>query len=356
MSLHIRLRLRRAGFTLDFNEHLPGQGVTALFGRSGSGKTTLLRCLAGFEPEAAGEICINGEYWQQERQSRPTHQRELGYVFQEASLFAHLTVAGNLRYAWRRVPAANRRITQAEAIDWLGLGELLRRYPDQLSGGQRQRVAIARAMLGSPQLLLMDEPLAALDSASKAEIMPYLQRLPQQLQMPILYVSHTLEEVAQLADHLVLLEHGRCLGQGALNEMLTRLDLPLASAASASAVVQAQVASFDADYHLLSVVTAAGSLQVPAPARPAGDQVRVRIAARDLLLAQAPLVGISALNSLPVTVLALTADTDPAFTLVRLEHAGQPLLARITRKSAEQMQLAAGTELQAIVKTASLAG
>ncbi|TVP89142.1 MAG: hypothetical protein EA348_08935 [Pseudomonadaceae bacterium] len=186
--------------------------------------------------------------------------------------------------------------------------------------------------------------------------MPYLQRLSAQLQAPILYVSHSLEEVAQLADHLVLLEQGRCLGQGPLNEMLTRLDLPLASAASASAVLQASVTSYDADYYLLQLATAAGSLQVPAAAMPVGQQVRVRIAARDLLLAQAPLTGISALNALPVKVLALAADSDPAFTLVRLEHAGQPLLARITRKSAQQMELAPGNALQAIVKTASLAG
>lgn len=355
MSLDIRLTLTRDEFSLKLDESLPGQGVTAIFGRSGSGKTTLLRCLAGFEA-AEGEICINGEHWQQGRQAKPTHKRAIGYVFQEASLFAHLTVAANLRYAWRRVPAASRRISQSQAIEWLGLAELLKRYPDQLSGGQRQRVAIARALLGSPQLLLMDEPLAALDSASKAEIMPYLQRLPSQLQAPILYVSHTLEEVAQLADHLLLLERGRGLGQGPLNDMLTRLDLPLASAASAAAVLQARVDSYDADYHLLKVTTAAGSLQVPAPNRPAGESVRVRIAARDLLLAQAPLSGISALNSLPARVLALSADTDPAFTLVRLQHAGQPLLARITRKSADQMQLAPGSVLQAIVKTASLAG
>ncbi len=356
MSLDLRLNLVRADFSLALDESLPGQGVTAIFGRSGSGKTTLLRCLAGFEPAAEGDICINGAHWQQGRQTKATHERAVGYVFQEASLFDHLTVAGNLRYAWRRVPAASRHISQNEAIEWLGLGELLARYPDQLSGGQRQRVAIARALLGSPQLLLLDEPLAALDSTSKAEIMPYLQRLPGQLQAPILYVSHTLEEVAQVADHLLLLEQGRSLGQGPLNDMLTRLDLPLASAASAAAVLQARVDSYDADYHLLKVTTAAGSLHVPAAGMPAGEQVRVRIAARDLLLSEAPLTGISALNSLPAIVLALAADTDPAFSLIRLEHAGQPLLARITRKSAEQMQLEPGTELQAIVKTASLVG
>ncbi len=213
--LEIALRWQRPGFALEVALELPGQGVTALFGPSGCGKTTCLRAIAGLE-RAQGRVVVNGQVWQDDarRQWLPTHRRGLGYVFQEASLFAHLSVLQNLHYGLKRTPVQRRRVGLEQAIELLGIGHLLQRQPQSLSGGERQRVAIARSLATSPQLLLMDEPLSALDAARKAEVLPYLQSLQQHLQIPMLYVSHAADEVAQLAQHVVLLEGGRVRQQG----------------------------------------------------------------------------------------------------------------------------------------------
>ncbi|HEY1392919.1 MAG TPA: molybdenum ABC transporter ATP-binding protein, partial [Methylibium sp.] len=204
------LRLARPGFALELDCILPGGGVTALFGPSGCGKTTVLRALAGLE-RAKGRVVVNGEVWQDDASKAfvPTHRRAIGYVIQEPTLFPHLDVRRNLVYGLRRIPPQQRRIGMDRALSLLGIGHLLDRAPSSLSGGERQRVAIARALLTSPQLLLMDEPLAALDAARKAEILPYLERLHVELRMPIVYVTHSMEEVARLVDHLVLMESGR---------------------------------------------------------------------------------------------------------------------------------------------------
>lgn len=220
-QLTIDLHWQRPGFTLTFEARLPGRGVTALFGPSGCGKTTCLRAIAGLE-RAQGRVVINGQTWQDDsrRQWLPTHRRALGYVFQEASLFAHLNVQENLHFGLKRTPVQRRKVTLERAIELLGIGHLLQRQPHSLSGGERQRVAIARSLATSPQLLLMDEPLSALDSARKAEVLPYLQHLQQQLDMAVLYVSHSAQEVRLLANHVVLLEHGRIQQQGPTAEVL----------------------------------------------------------------------------------------------------------------------------------------
>ena len=210
MSLTARFELSHPGFTLDVDLALPGSGVTALFGPSGSGKTSCLRCVAGLEPAARGRLVVAGETWQDSDRGLflPPHRRALGYVFQDANLFEHLDVRRNLLFGWKRVAPAARRLALEQVVELLGIEGLLARMPARLSGGERQRVGIARALLTSPRLLLMDEPLAALDAERKAEILPYLERLTGELALPILYVSHAPDEVARLADHLVLLEQG----------------------------------------------------------------------------------------------------------------------------------------------------
>lgn len=222
-GLECRFRLDRPAFCLDIDLELPARGVTAIFGPSGSGKTTLLRCVAGLERAPGGWLSVAGEVWQDGHRWVPTHRRSLGFVFQEPSLFPHLSVAGNLRYGQLR-GTGERRLCLDGAVELLGLGALLDRRPDQLSGGERQRVAIARALATAPRLLLMDEPLASLDMQRKLEILPYLERLHAELEIPVLYVSHAADEVERLADHLLVLEAGRALASGPLAETLAWLD------------------------------------------------------------------------------------------------------------------------------------
>ncbi|HET9644943.1 MAG TPA: molybdenum ABC transporter ATP-binding protein, partial [Burkholderiaceae bacterium] len=249
MSIELRARLRRGAFSLDVDIVLPSRGITALFGPSGSGKTTLLRCIAGLERAEQARIVVDCSVWVDERIWLPAHRRPIGMVFQEASLFPHLSVLDNLRYGQRRAkgaPAGDLR----PAIELLGITHLLERMPDRLSGGERQRVAIARALAVVPSLLLMDEPLAALDVARKREILPYLERLHDELKIPMLYVSHLPEEVARLADHLVVLEEGRVRAHGPLLETLARLDLPMSMSEEPGVIVEATVAELDAHWQL----------------------------------------------------------------------------------------------------------
>ena len=356
-----RFAIAYPGFSLRADLQLPGHGVTALFGASGSGKTSLLRAIAGLERHAGGYLAVNGEVWQDAQHFAPTHRRPLGYVFQEASLFAHLDVARNLDYGLRRIPATARRVPRAQAIELLGIGHLLQRRPDTLSGGERQRVAIARALLTAPQLLLMDEPLAALDAQRKAEILPYLARLRAELDIPVLYVSHALDEVIQLADHLVLLGGGRATGQvlasGPIAETLARIDLPTAQSASAAVLIEATVQGYDSAYELLRLGFAGGELLAPHPTPLApGTRLRLQVQARDVSLALTPAPGSSILNRLPATVTGLCSADTPAHTLVRLDAGGTPLLARITRFSCDQLHLTVGMPVWAQIKAVALLG
>ena len=298
---------------------------------------------------------IGDQVWQDDGAGvwLPTHRRALGYVFQEASLFSHLSVQGNLDFGLRRVPAPERRIALDQAIALLGIGHLLARRPAQLSGGERQRVAIARALATSPHLLLMDEPLAALDAARKAELLPYFERLPRELHIPILYVSHSLDEVARLATHLVVLDAGRVLAHGPTADLLTRLDTPLAHGDHAGAVVEGELSAIEAEWQLLHVRFAGGvlqCLQAPGtPVRALGERVRLRVQARDVSLTLAAADDTSILNVLPATVHALT-DDGPAQTLVTLDVGGARLLARVTRKSAVALRLSPGCGVYAQIK------
>ena len=219
--IEISIRLVRGDFVLDCALQLPSSGITAIHGDSGSGKTTLLRSVAGLQ-RASGRVVINGEVWQDDERAcfLPTCERSVGYVTQESTLFPHLNVRGNLEFGWKRTPPAQRRVRFDDAVAWMGLDSLLMRDISTLSGGEQQRVAIARALLGSPKLLLMDEPLSGLDARRKSEVLPYLSRLQRELEMPVLYVSHMLGEVQRLASHLVLLEEGRAVAVGMLADVL----------------------------------------------------------------------------------------------------------------------------------------
>ncbi|MHB1265991.1 MAG: molybdenum ABC transporter ATP-binding protein [Acidithiobacillus ferriphilus] len=357
-AIHARLKLDYTGFTLDVDLDLPGHGVTALFGHSGSGKTTLLRAIAGLERVPGGYLVVNGHVWQDDEQGifLPTHQRPLGYVFQEASLFAHLNVRRNLEYGLKRVPEQQRRVSLDKAIELLGIGHLQERMPHALSGGERQRVGIARALAVSPQLLLMDEPLAALDLKRKSEILPYLERLHDELEIPVLYVSHSPDEVARLADHLVLMENGQVRASGALTETLARLDLPIRLDEDAGVVLEGLVTELDADWHLARVSFVGGKLWVRDSGVPLNHRVRIRILARDVSLALEPHTGTSILNMLPAVVTQLGDDLHPALALVRLDAGGAPLLARLTRRSAAALDLHPGQAVWAQIKAVALIG
>jgi molybdate transport system ATP-binding protein len=350
-----RFTMSLGAFQLDAAFVAPPRGVTALFGPSGCGKTSVLRCLAGLERAPQGWLRVNGAWWQDEEQDHflPTHRRPIGYVFQEPSLFPHLSVRANLDYGQRRVPEDRRRVAFDQAVTLLGVAPLLDRRPARLSGGERQRVAIARALLTSPRLLLMDEPLSALDTRSKADILPYLERLHAELSIPVIYVSHAPEEVARLADHLVLLENGRVRAQGPLAELMTRLDLPLSHGDAAEAVIEATVAAHDEEFHLTYLDFPGGRITVPREDLAVDARARLRVNARDVSLVLAPQGGSSILNIFPVRITGL-AEERPGQVIARLDAGGAPLLARVTAKSVAQLGLACGAQVYAQVKGMAL--
>lgn len=367
-----RLRLQRADFALDIDVQLPGHGVTALFGPSGCGKTSVLRSLAGLE-RAQGRVAVHGDIWQDDASGHwlPTHQRALGYVFQEASLFPHLSAQDNIRYGLRRTPAARQRVQLDRLVELLGIGPLLPRKPATLSGGERQRVAIARALATSPRVLLMDEPLAALDAERKAELLPYLDQLSEQLALPILYVSHSIDEVSRLADQVLLLQAGRMVAQGPVAELLTQLDAPLAQAlpdAQQASIIEGSVCAHDAQDHLWSLQIGQHQHQhqplllhwTEADAHyNTGERVRLRVLARDVSLSLHAHSGSSILNSLPAVVTAVHPST-PGQVLVQLQLQHSPtapdaaappqLLALVSARSARLLQLTPGLPVHAQLK------
>jgi len=348
------LHLKRDDFALTAKLELPSQGVTALFGRSGSGKTTLLRCIAGLEKSALGSLSFQGEVWQSANSFLPVHQRSIGYVFQEASLFPHLNVTGNLQYGFKRIPVEQRKLQPDEVIKLLGIESLLNRYPDELSGGQRQRVAIGRALLTSPKLLLMDEPMASLDATSKAEILPFLEKLRDQLRIPIIYVSHAIEEVTRLADHLVLLEQGKVIAQGELQSLLTDPSLPFIQTETASTVLRASVQKADTGDGLTELKLGQQPLYISKANLSEGQTTRVRVMARDVVLALTPPTETSLLNCLTASVLDIQPDPNPSQALVRIEVAGQVLLARVSKRSVERLKLKERQLIYALIKGVAL--
>ncbi len=363
MSPPPSMRARFSGlfgsFRLDAEFEAPAVGVTALFGPSGCGKTSVLRCIAGLQ-RADGFFGLGTEHWQDATTFLPAHERPIGYVFQEASLFPHLSVEGNLRFGQSRASRTGKRapIDRDEVTALLGLDPLLGRAPARLSGGERQRVAIGRALLSQPALLLMDEPLSALDRTAKDEILPFLERLHGALSIPILYVSHDLAEVERLADHLVLMEDGRVSGSGPLSTLQSDPGLPLIRNRDAAASIDARVTGYDSVYGLLTLEGEGGSFVVPAPPTPMGQRRRLRIVAGDVSLATAPPVGSSITNILQARIIGV-AEVGPAemTAVLRLgaDGDGAKLLARITRRSWDQLGLSAGSSVYAQVKGVALA-
>jgi molybdate transport system ATP-binding protein len=353
----VRLALARDGFRLDAAIAVPDHGITVLFGPSGSGKTTVLRCLAGLE-RAAGVVQVAGQAWQDDARGLflPAWQRPVGYVFQEASLFPHLDVAGNLRYAQRRARPRAAPVPLEAVIELLGLGPLLARATHDLSGGERQRVAIARALATQPELLLLDEPLASIDPARRRDLLPWLEHLRDGLRIPMLYVTHSADEMARLADTLVLMDAGRVLAQGTLADTLARTDLPPARDDEAGALLHGTVAERDARWHLARVDFGGGTLWLRDDGLALGEAVRVRVLARDVsLAAEAPAAGATSIqNVLPCTVREIAPAAHPSLVLVRLDCGPSPLLARITARAADALRLAPGQPVWAQVKSAAL--
>ena len=344
-------------FLLDVDLALPDSGITALFGHSGSGKTTCLRLMAGLERAPEAYFAIGETVWQDEsrRLFVPPHQRAIGVVFQEASLFSHLSVRQNMAFGQQRIAAQERKFSLDAVADLLGISHLLERSPHDLSGGERQRVAIGRALLAAPKILLMDEPLAALDLKRKLEILPYLERLHSEMALPIIYVSHSPDEVARLADHLVVLDQGKVVASGPLNSVLSRIDLPMAFADDAGVVIEAQVAEHEAD-QLTRLSFSGGAIFVAQRTEAVGTALRCRIHARDVSLSLNTQHETSILNCVAATVVAMVPTDTAAHVLVKLDVAGAPLLARITQRSANNLQIRPGLALWAQIKSVALLG
>jgi molybdate transport system ATP-binding protein len=353
-ELDVAFRGALGSFTLDVAFRLPARGVAALFGPSGCGKTSVLRCLAGLT-RLDGRCRIGRDVWQDGSRFLPPHRRAVGYVFQEASLFPHLSVEGNLLYGAPKEAQA-RAVGFDEVVALLGLAPLLARPPQHLSGGERQRVAIGRALLSQPRLLLMDEPLSALDALSRDEILPYLERLPAALAMPVVYVSHDLGEVERLADHLVLMRQGRVLAAGPIGALQADPELPLMQARQAAVSLDGVVTGYEAADGLASLAVEGGSFLVPSGPLAPGTRRRLRVLADDVSLATAPPVASTIVNVLPARILELRTAEHRITALLGLgaDGSGARLLSRITARSARQLGLAPGQTVYAQVKGAAL--
>lgn len=346
--------LQRGDFILDAQLNVPARGVSAIFGRSGAGKTTLLRCIAGLEPTLEGTLKIGDKTYQDDAVFIPAHQRRFGYIFQEPSLFPHLSVAENLRFAARRAHSSVQPIDQNQVISLLHLDALMTQFPQQLSGGQQQRAAIGRALFSQPDLLLLDEPLSSLDLQSRDDILPFLESLHRELTVPMLYVSHSLTELQRLADHMVLMERGAVIAHGPINDILTRTDLPLSHRDDAGAILHGAVARHDHHFALTELSVPGGTLSVSALTLPEGHHIRVRILARDVSIALDDLSQSSISNRLAAHIISLADDTDPAQLILQLKLGDAVILSRITKRSAARLNLAVGLSVIAQIKSVAL--
>ncbi|MBL1378136.1 molybdenum ABC transporter ATP-binding protein [Zobellella iuensis] len=353
MSLVVKARLQRQDFELDVDFSLPLDGVTALFGRSGCGKTTLLRLIAGLDKVPEAEVRFGDQRWQQGRHFLPLHRRRIGLVFQEHSLLPHLSVRGNLEYGLRRTPVAERRLSLAEVAAMLGIEALLERAIDRLSGGQRQRVALGRALLASPRLLLLDEPLSALDTQTKREIMPFLSRLAREAGVPILMVTHAPEEVERLADRVLFMSRGRVDAISPLREALVRPDSPLFDEEGPVSVLEGRLGERDR-HGLYPFHTAAATLWAGARGTPPATSRRLRILARDVSLALEEPGRLSIRNRLPVHITQIGPAVEGHQLVICRLADGQPLLAELTAWSVAELALAPGMSAHALIKSMAL--
>jgi molybdate transport system ATP-binding protein len=347
------VRLARDGFALELQFAAPARGITGILGPSGSGKTTLLRCIAGLEQECRGTVAVNGDTWQDAAGFRPPHARAVGFVFQDARLFPHLDVRRNLDYGMRRSRGGG--VGFDEAVELLGLAPLLARKPNGLSAGEAQRVAIGRALLRAPSVILMDEPLANIDPERRHEVLPFLERLHAKLTLPILYVSHSVDEVVRLCDHLVLMAAGRVRGAGPVGEVLAQADLVGALGEEFGSILDGTVRAFDATYELTGIDTAAGRFLVPGRHGAPGHGLRLRIQARDVSVALSAPADSTILNVLPAVVASLQPRAGGHVDL-ELRVGEATLLSRISRRSADLLGLKPGTACYAQVKGAAVKG
>ena len=359
-NLSITLTWTRKSFSLDLDLVLPTQGVTAIYGASGSGKTSLLRCIAGLEKVKGCQLKFRDQVWQNNNQFTPTHKRAIGYVFQEASLFPHLTAGGNLAYAMKRAHPGKKLVTFDEVISLLGLDNLLEQYPDQLSGGERQRVAIARALLINPTLLLMDEPLASLDHQRKQELLPYLECICRQFNVPIIYISHSLWEVSLLADHIVMLEAGRVTKSENFLQAINNPDFPMAQPESISSLLQCKVMEHNQKWGLTRFTLkgmegkeAEHSLWLQQCDLAAGQEVRLNILASDVSLSLSHHEDTSISNILPVTIMSMES-LQHGLLILQLQLGDSILRAKLTQRSCDRLDLSIGQNVWAQVKSAAL--
>ena len=350
--IECKIKVQLESFMLDANFSIPDRGITVVFGPSGSGKTTLLRAIAGLEKSDDGFLKIGDSVWQKGDNFLPTHKRQIGYVFQDAALFDHLDVKGNLNFVIKR--AIGLKEDFIESIhNLLEIKTLLNRKTTQLSGGERQRVAIARALLTNPKILLLDEPLSALDLKRKNEILPYLDSIHNDLKIPILYVTHSQDEMSRLADHLLLIEDGNIVGSGPVNDMLTRFDMPLSHGGDAVSIIEAEVLKRDSEFNLMHLDFLGGQFIVPDNSFPVQTKVRIRVVARDVSLTKSKQVDTSILNIFPAMVQEIVNEGE-AQVMVRLQIKDTILLACITRKSSYKLRLEKGSEVFVQVKSVAI--
>jgi molybdate transport system ATP-binding protein len=357
MSISVKIRHDFAGFSLAVDFAVAEPGVTVLFGRSGAGKSLTVQVIAGLMRPQSGVIAINGQtVLDTERGTFVAPRfRRVGYVFQDSRLFPHMSVKSNLLYGWRRNGRPGGEQAVRELVELLGVGHLLDRRPNALSGGERQRIALGRALLADPQVLLLDEPMAALDAERKAEIMPYLERLRDEARIPILFVSHSLEEVTRLADHMILLAGGAVAAQGAIYDVMARLDLfPFAEFSDGGAVIPMRVEAHLPQHALSRLAFAGGEIVVPQFPASVGEKVRVRLKATDILLSLCELNGTISANNVLRTVVTEISEDAGAYADVQLACGDTRMISRITRMSAERLALRPGLEVFAIIKAVSI--
>jgi len=352
---HLQLSLSLADFTLNIDQHLPAHGITVLFGPSGSGKTTVLRCLAGLE-QATGVISFKDEIWQDSASNifRPTWQREIGYVFQEASLFEHMDVRANLHFGLRRVKGIDQTEQTQDldaAVTLLGIAHLLDRAVTSLSGGERQRVAIARALATRPKLLLLDEPLASLDISRRKEVLPWLERLHQELRIPILYVTHSIDELVRLADHVVLLDKGAVQGSGSISQVLGSHDVARLLGDEAGVVTVGEITEQDAQGQTVRVCFGGGHVWVPDYALPVGQKVRLRILARDVSLSLTRHEDTTLQNCLQGVIEAIEPDSHPSQVFLLVRCGQEVILSRVSQQSLSRLGLTVGSNVWCQIKS-----
>ncbi|MCC7462532.1 MAG: molybdenum ABC transporter ATP-binding protein [Gammaproteobacteria bacterium] len=354
--LAVSVRRRQGEFRLDVAFEAPTPGVIALFGRSGCGKTTVVDLIAGLRRADSGRIEIDGAVLLDTARgiAIPAERRRVGYVFQDGRLFPHLDVRGNLAYGQRRARGSEVRVGFEEIVALLGLASLLERRVHQLSGGEKQRVALGRALLAQPRLLLLDEPLAALDQARREEVLPYLERLRDQLALPMLLVTHDYDEVLRLATHVVLMDRGRRLAQGPPTQLSLAPELrAIVGPEAIGAVLEGVVLAVDADAGLARVGVAGGALSIEAGSLAAGQRVRLQLLARDLILATERPHALSVRNALAGRVAALEADGAHA-TLVQVDAGGTAVIVRVTAQATHELGLRAGLPVWVLVKAVTL--